>query len=58
MPLTILDLAVLGVVLISALLAMANGLALEMFQDPISDHDACVAADVDAALYMLGAERS
>lgn len=42
----------------SALLAMANGLALEMFQDPVSDHDACVAADVDAALYMLGAERS
>lgn len=39
----------------SALLAMANGLALEMFQDPVSDHDACVAADVDAALYMLGA---
>ncbi len=41
----------------SALLAMANGLALEMFQDPVSDHDACVEADVDAALYMLGAER-
>jgi AcrR family transcriptional regulator len=40
----------------SALLAMANGLALEMFQDPDGDHDACVAADVDAALYMLGAE--
>lgn len=41
----------------SALLAMANGLALEMFQDPVSDHDACVEADVDAALYLLGAER-
>lgn len=42
----------------SALLAMANGLALEMFQDPEGDHDACVAADVDAALYLLGAERN
>lgn len=42
----------------SALLAMANGLALEMFQDPNGDHDACVAADIDAALYLLGAERS
>lgn len=41
----------------SALLAMANGLALEMFQDPDGDHDACVAADIDAALYLLGAER-
>jgi AcrR family transcriptional regulator len=40
----------------SALLAMANGLALEMFQDPDGDHDACVAADVDAALYLLGAK--
>jgi len=40
----------------SALLAMANGLALEMFQDTEGDHDACVAADVDAALYLLGAE--
>lgn len=42
----------------SALLAMANGLALEMFQDPDGDHDACVAADIDAALYLLGAERA
>jgi AcrR family transcriptional regulator len=42
----------------SALLAMANGLALEMFQDPDGDHDACVAADIDAALHLLGAERS
>lgn len=42
----------------SALLAMANGLALEMFQDPEGDHDACVAADVDAALYLLGAEQT
>lgn len=42
----------------SALLAMANGLALEMFQDPEGDHDACVAADVDAALYILGAQRA
>jgi AcrR family transcriptional regulator len=42
----------------SALLAMANGLALEMFQDPEGDHDACVAADIDAALYLLGAERN
>lgn len=42
----------------SAMLAMANGLALEMFQDPEGDHDACVAADVDAALYLLGAERN
>lgn len=41
----------------SAMLAMANGLALEMFQDPDGDHDACVAADIDAALYLLGAER-
>ena len=39
----------------SALLAMANGLALEMFQDPVSDHEPCVAADIDAALYLLGA---
>ena len=36
---------------------MANGLALEMFQDTEGDHDACVAADVDAALYLLGAEK-
>lgn len=42
----------------SSLLAMANGLALEMFQDPEGDHDACVAADVDAALYLLGAQRN
>lgn len=41
----------------SALLAMANGLALEIFEDPDGDHDACIAADVDAALYLLGAER-
>ncbi|MGH2907215.1 MAG: TetR/AcrR family transcriptional regulator [Solirubrobacterales bacterium] len=39
----------------SAMLAMANGLALEMFQDPEGDHDECVAADIDAALYLLGA---
>lgn len=43
--------------LASALLAMANGLALEMFQDTEGDHDACVAADIDAALYLLGAEK-
>jgi AcrR family transcriptional regulator len=42
----------------SALLAMANGLAVEMFQDPEGDHDACVAADVDAALHLLGAEQT
>ena len=42
----------------SALLAMANGLALEIFQDPEGDHDACIAADIDAALYLLGAERA
>lgn len=39
----------------SALLAMTNGLALEMFEDPDGDHDETVAADVDAALYLLGA---
>lgn len=39
----------------SALLAMTNGLALEMFEDPEGDHDETVAADVDAALYLLGA---
>jgi AcrR family transcriptional regulator len=39
----------------SALLAMANGLALEMFQDPAGEHDECIAADLDAALYLLGA---
>lgn len=39
----------------SALLAMANGLALEIFQDPEGEHDACIAADIDAALYLLGA---
>lgn len=42
----------------SALLAMANGLALEIFQDPEGDHDACVAADIEAALFLLGAEPS
>jgi AcrR family transcriptional regulator len=40
----------------SALLAMANGLAMEMFQDPDGDHDECVTADLDAALYLLGAQ--
>lgn len=40
----------------SAMLAMANGLALEIFQDPESDHAACIAADVDAALHILGAD--
>lgn len=40
----------------SALLAMANGLAMEMFQDPEGEHDECVTADIDAALYLLGAK--
>jgi AcrR family transcriptional regulator len=40
----------------SSLLAMANGLAMEMFQDPEGEHDECVAADIDAALYLLGAK--
>lgn len=39
----------------SALLAMANGLALEIFEDPDGDHDETIAADVDAAMYLLGA---
>ena len=39
----------------SAFLAMANGLALEIFQDPDGDHYECIAADIDAALYLLGA---
>ncbi|MFY9265205.1 MAG: TetR/AcrR family transcriptional regulator [Solirubrobacterales bacterium] len=39
----------------SALLAMTNGLALEMFEDPEGDHEMTVAADIDAALYLLGA---
>jgi AcrR family transcriptional regulator len=39
----------------SALLAMANGLAFELLEDPDGDHDACVAAEVDAAMYLLGA---
>lgn len=42
----------------SALLAMANGLALEIFQDSTGEHAACIAADIDAALYLLGAERA
>ncbi len=39
----------------SALLTMANGLALEIFEDPGGDHEASIAADVDAALFLLGA---
>ncbi|MFY9488688.1 MAG: TetR/AcrR family transcriptional regulator [Solirubrobacterales bacterium] len=40
----------------SALLAMTNGLALEMFEDPKGDHDETIAADIDAALFLLGAK--
>lgn len=41
----------------SSLLAMANGLALEMFEDPGGDHDETVTAGVESALYLLGAPR-
>jgi AcrR family transcriptional regulator len=38
----------------SGLLAMANGLALEIFEDPEGDHDETVKAGVESALYLLG----
>lgn len=40
----------------SALLAMTNGLALEIFEDPEGDHAPTIAANVDAALHLLGAK--
>lgn len=39
----------------SALLAMTNGLALEMFEDPDGDHSETVTAGVESALFLLGA---
>ena len=40
----------------SALLSMTNGLALEIFEDPDGEHEPTIAANVDAALYLLGAK--
>ncbi|MBI5311493.1 MAG: TetR/AcrR family transcriptional regulator [Actinobacteria bacterium] len=40
----------------SALLSMTNGLALEIFEDPDGEHGPTIAANVDAALYLLGAK--
>lgn len=42
----------------SALLAMANGLAFAMLQDPEGDHQPTIDASVHAALCLLGAECS
>jgi AcrR family transcriptional regulator len=41
-----------------ALLALANGLAHEILQDPEGDHEACTAAVIDAARHLLGAQNS
>lgn len=41
-----------------ALLALANGLAHEILQDPEGDHEACTTAVIDAARHLLGAQNS